>query len=389
MDEAAKTERMEAYRRICRDQGLRVTVQKRAILEAVLDLDNHPTRRPGLRVGHPSCPGHFADHRLPHPRGLRAVIGVDHQGLPPGRSTRYDPRVELHHHLICLHCDAVIDITDTGLDALGIPDTSDHGFEVRDFRVQLRGICRRCQETGSKGEIKMRKPLFALLLAVGLLGTIAVFRRRRDRELAPTWSAAGAHPRRQPANRSEDRSRRPTLPRCPLQHHGRCQLRHLPRQQKGLHRQPAQGLGGQQQAHRNPERADRDQRRLLHLSVLGRAIAIARGPGPPSADQPGRDGSAEPPADSRYRALGPGVQGGVQRCLRRDRRRDHHGRGDPGDRRVRAHPGIRQLSVRPLSVRRSAGRHGRAAEARFRALRQPGPVRLLSRGRGDSGAVHR
>ena len=43
MDRDAKTDRMEAYQRLCRERGLRSTVQKRAILEAVLDLDNHPT----------------------------------------------------------------------------------------------------------------------------------------------------------------------------------------------------------------------------------------------------------------------------------------------------------------------------------------------------------
>jgi Fe2+ or Zn2+ uptake regulation protein len=51
----------------------------------------------------------------------------------------------LHHHLICLRCDAVIDTSDAALDALPIPDPSDFDFEVRDFRVQLRGICRRCR----------------------------------------------------------------------------------------------------------------------------------------------------------------------------------------------------------------------------------------------------
>ena len=42
MDEIGKQERMEGYCRLCREKGFRSTVQKRAILEAVLDLDNHP-----------------------------------------------------------------------------------------------------------------------------------------------------------------------------------------------------------------------------------------------------------------------------------------------------------------------------------------------------------
>jgi Fe2+ or Zn2+ uptake regulation protein len=59
---------------------------------------------------------------------------------------RYEGRTELHHHLICLRCDQVIDISDDHLDGCPLPDTSKLGFEVKDHRVQLRGICRRCRE---------------------------------------------------------------------------------------------------------------------------------------------------------------------------------------------------------------------------------------------------
>jgi Fe2+ or Zn2+ uptake regulation protein len=58
---------------------------------------------------------------------------------------RYDGRIERHHHLICLQCDAVVDIAAPELDALPLPDTSAFGFEVQQHRVQLRGLCRRCR----------------------------------------------------------------------------------------------------------------------------------------------------------------------------------------------------------------------------------------------------
>jgi Fe2+ or Zn2+ uptake regulation protein len=50
-----------------------------------------------------------------------------------------------------LGCDAVIDVTDERLNELPIPDTSAVGFEVKDFRVQLRGLCRSCREKREKG----------------------------------------------------------------------------------------------------------------------------------------------------------------------------------------------------------------------------------------------
>lgn len=145
MDEAAKTERLDAYHRLCRENGLRNTVQKRAILEAVLDLDDHPTAD---QIHEVVCRANPDISRTTIYRALEgfARLGLITKACHPGSATRYDPNISLHHHLICLCCDAVIDISDAALDALTIPDTSGFGFEVRDFRVQLRGICRRCRK---------------------------------------------------------------------------------------------------------------------------------------------------------------------------------------------------------------------------------------------------
>jgi hypothetical protein len=41
-----------------------------------------------------------------------------------------------------------VDIDDQNLNAIIIPDTSAYGFEVSDFRVQLRGYCRNCVDAG-------------------------------------------------------------------------------------------------------------------------------------------------------------------------------------------------------------------------------------------------
>jgi Fe2+ or Zn2+ uptake regulation protein len=72
-------------------------------------------------------------------------MGVITKVCHPGSAVRYDMRTAMHHHLVCMHCDWLVDISDPRLDAIRIPDTSALGFEVTDFRVQLRGICRRCR----------------------------------------------------------------------------------------------------------------------------------------------------------------------------------------------------------------------------------------------------
>jgi Fur family peroxide stress response transcriptional regulator len=145
MDRQTKQARIDEYRRLCREQGLPLTEQRLIVLEAVLDLDSHPTAD---RVHEAVARRDPGVSRATVYRALESLarIGVITKACHPGKAVRYDSRTETHHHLVCLRCDDVLDITDARLDALPVPDTSSLGFEVSDLRVQLRGTCRRCRE---------------------------------------------------------------------------------------------------------------------------------------------------------------------------------------------------------------------------------------------------
>ena len=145
MDDVDRRQRLADFARICRERGLRCTVQRRAILEAVLELDNHPTAEQVYEAVVPRLPG-VSKTTVYRALESHARLGVISKACHPGAVARYDRRTDLHHHLICLSCDTVVDISDDRLDALVLPDTSGFGFDVTDFRVQLRGICRRCRE---------------------------------------------------------------------------------------------------------------------------------------------------------------------------------------------------------------------------------------------------
>ena len=145
MDDSVRAQRLADLARICRERGLRCTVQRRAILEAVLELNSHPTAEQVYEAVLPRLPG-ISKTTVYRALESLARLGVITKACHPGAAARFDGRTELHHHLICLSCDAVVDISDERLDALVVPDTSGFGFEVTDFKVQLRGICRRCRE---------------------------------------------------------------------------------------------------------------------------------------------------------------------------------------------------------------------------------------------------
>ena len=145
MDDHVKAERAETLRLRCRERGLALTPHRRAILSVVLDLDDHPTAD---RVHAALARRRVRVSRATVFRTLEQLVrlGVLAKTCHPGSSVRYDPRIDRHHHLVCLTCDRVIDISDARLDALPIPATRRFGFVVSDFNVQLRGKCQECRE---------------------------------------------------------------------------------------------------------------------------------------------------------------------------------------------------------------------------------------------------
>jgi Fur family peroxide stress response transcriptional regulator len=145
MNPEDKHARIQEFETRCRSRGVRLTCQRRLILEAVLDLDDHPTAD---RVFETVSQRATGISRTTVYRTLETLVGMGavDKASHPSSVVRYDARMGTHHHLICRRCDAVIDITDPRLDALPVPDTSALGFEILDVRVQLRGICRRCRE---------------------------------------------------------------------------------------------------------------------------------------------------------------------------------------------------------------------------------------------------
>ena len=140
-----KQGRLQHFRQLCRERGLPFTVQRRVILEAALGLGNHPTAD---QVHEVVAARHPDISRATVYRNLEqlAHLGILAKACHPGRGLRYDRRTDVHHHLVCLRCDDVLDLDDERLNALPLPDTSALGFEIRTFGVELRGVCRRCRE---------------------------------------------------------------------------------------------------------------------------------------------------------------------------------------------------------------------------------------------------
>lgn len=130
----------------CRGLRLPVTQQRRAIYEALLACEDHPSvddvrecvreRMPGLsRVTVYRVLETLAQHGL--------ISRASHRG----GAKRYDANIARHHHLVCTRCERTFDLDDPALDQLRLPDTRALGFRIADFSIHFSGVCHACRRS--------------------------------------------------------------------------------------------------------------------------------------------------------------------------------------------------------------------------------------------------
>jgi Fe2+ or Zn2+ uptake regulation protein len=129
----------------CRQLGKPLTVQRRTVLEVLLRRSDHPTTEDIYDQVEQQLP------RVSRATVYRALETLVEFGLAirvshPGSATRYDSNTHRHHHLVCARCGKIRDFEAASLDRLRIPDTKALGFRVRDYSVDIRGICVGCTE---------------------------------------------------------------------------------------------------------------------------------------------------------------------------------------------------------------------------------------------------
>ena len=138
------TTKMVELEAACRNRGLPFTVQRRVILEALAARDDHPTADEILEEVRARLP---QVSRTTVYRVLDTLVklGVVVKICSPGTGTRFDPRTDRHHHLVCVQCEQVMDFEAPNLNALRLPDARKRAFEIHDYSIHFRGLCADCR----------------------------------------------------------------------------------------------------------------------------------------------------------------------------------------------------------------------------------------------------
>jgi Fur family peroxide stress response transcriptional regulator len=127
-----------------RRRGLALTIQRRAVFEALAGRRDHPTADQvwdGLRERLPGL------SRTTVYRVLDTLVeaGLARRVHHAGAAVRFDPMIGRHHHLVCEKCGQLSDVDDQAVAQVPLPDLGRTGFRIRDYSISFTGLCSSCR----------------------------------------------------------------------------------------------------------------------------------------------------------------------------------------------------------------------------------------------------
>ncbi len=129
---------------VFRENGLPLTVQRKVILEAILDRKDHPTADQIYETVKVDLPG-LSKATVYRVLDLLVQVGVVQKVFHTDAMTRFDPMVSRHHHATCRLCGQFNDLDPDIVPDIPLPKTEGLGFEITDYSINFTGICSRCQ----------------------------------------------------------------------------------------------------------------------------------------------------------------------------------------------------------------------------------------------------
>lgn len=126
-----------------RQQGLKVTPQRQCIFRALHGNDQHPTAELVYERVTSEMPTVSLRTVYQTLNDLAAMGEINQIDLGTG-SARFDPNLDVHHHLVCDGCGSVVDV-DADFTDVQLPPGGVHGFEVSRTEIVFRGRCGPCR----------------------------------------------------------------------------------------------------------------------------------------------------------------------------------------------------------------------------------------------------
>ncbi len=128
-----------------KETGVRITPQRHAILEYLINSMSHPTADDIYKALEGKFPNMSVATVYNNLRVFKEVGLV--KELPYGdSSSRFDFITTQHYHVICEECGKIVDFHYPGLDEVEALAAHVTGFKVSHHRMEIYGSCQECQK---------------------------------------------------------------------------------------------------------------------------------------------------------------------------------------------------------------------------------------------------
>ena len=139
---------MEEIIKKLRDNGCKITPQRRAVIQALLHFEKFPTALEILNDVKRANPDLGLDTVY---RNLNLLIGIGvvNQINLPGKDVKVFELVinDHHHHLVCLGCGEVNCLNYCPVDEESLQKVAGVEFQITGHSLELYGYCKKCKET--------------------------------------------------------------------------------------------------------------------------------------------------------------------------------------------------------------------------------------------------
>lgn len=126
-------------------EGIRITPQRHAVLEYLLESETHPTADDIYKALEEKFPNMSVATVYNNLRALRNV-GLIRELTYGDDSSRFDCNMTEHYHIMCEDCGKIVDFHYPPLDEVESLAEKVTGFEVSHHRMELYGKCNECKK---------------------------------------------------------------------------------------------------------------------------------------------------------------------------------------------------------------------------------------------------
>ena len=131
------------FERKCRAAGLRVTPQRTAVYNALVQTNEHPSAEEVLRTVRRHLP-HISLDTVNRTLATLSDIGIALVVDGSADAKRYDGNLQSHHHFKCVNCKRLFDLNYPSAEQPELPPEFAGKFVVLRRSVMIEGRCEAC-----------------------------------------------------------------------------------------------------------------------------------------------------------------------------------------------------------------------------------------------------